>query len=258
MRWFLAFVLAFASIEIASAQDSDRVSRAVEQVKKDLAERKGTAPQSIVGAEYPKALPNVAFVMVTYRQFPVAMAPPEGLGSSNVFAIVGNDKPQRLADSKELEAFFRKHLAKVENADRAKDALEAWLNLVKEFRQDGMFRFEVLKKEFAAEEGKETTVRGRAMVVQGGNGEVAATLVFADGKLQKATESATIRSGPRPICQATKLLDADPIVRKMAEQDLLIMGRSAFPYLDEQREKAAVPLREAIDSLRKRIETNGW
>ncbi|MBX9680255.1 MAG: hypothetical protein K2X38_15960 [Gemmataceae bacterium] len=258
MRCFLASALAFMGIGIASARDIDRINPAVEQVKKNLAERKGPPPQLVDGAEYPKALPNVVFVMVTYRQFPIAIAPPEGLGSSNVFAIVGNEKPQRLADIKELEAFFRKHLAKVENTAQAKDALEAWLNLAKEFRQDGMFRFEVLKKEFAANEGKETTVRGRAMVVQGGNGEVAATLVFADGKLQKATDSATIRPGPRPICQATKLLDADPIVRKMAEQDLLIMGRAAFPYLGEQREKAALPLREAIDALRKRIETNGW
>jgi hypothetical protein len=28
-----------------------------------------------------------------------------------------------------------------------------------------------------------------------------------------------LRAGPRPICQATKLLDRDPIVRRMAEQD---------------------------------------
>ncbi|MFO0867231.1 MAG: hypothetical protein U0744_21760 [Gemmataceae bacterium] len=257
MRWLLASNLVFAFAVVAHAQE-DRVGQAVEVVKKDLSERKGPPPQMVVGAEYPKALPGIAFVMATYRQFPVAIAPPEGLASSNVFAVVGKEKPMRLADSKELEAFFRKHLIKVENAAQAKEALAAWLNLAKEFRQDGMFRFEVLSKEFGAEEGKELTVRGRAMVTQGGNGEVTATLVFADGKLQKASDSATIRSGPRPICQATKLLDADPIVRKMAEQDLLIMGQLAFPYLDEQRAKAALPLRDAIDALRKRIEATGW
>jgi hypothetical protein len=258
MRWLLASTFMFALALTAHAQSDDRVNQAVEQIKRDLGVRKGPPPQMVAGAEYPKVLPNVAFVMATYRQFPVAIAPPEGLSSSNVFAVVGKEKPVRLADSKELEAFFRKHLIKIETAAQAKEALTAWLSLAKEFRQDGMFRFEVLSKEFGAEEGKELTVRGRAMVTQGGNGEIAATLVFAEGKLHKATDSATIRSGPRPICQATKLLDADPIVRKMAEQDLLIMGRSAFPYLDEQRDQAPLPLREAIEALRKRIESNGW
>src|SRR5205085_1021891 len=61
------------------------------------------------------------------------------------------------------------------------------------------------------------------------------------------------RPGPRPICQATKLLDPDPVVRRMAEQDLLIMGRAVKPYLDEQRARAEPGLRKAIDRLWQRI-----
>ena len=69
---------------------------------------------------------------------------------------------------------------------------------------------------------------GRAMVTQGGNGAIKATLTFdGEGKLIGFNEESQIRPGPRPICQATKLLDADPIVRKMAEQDLLYMGLAA-------------------------------
>ena len=61
----------------------------------------------------------------------------------------------------------------------------------------------------------------------------------------------------RPICQSTKLLDSDPIVRKMAEQDLLIMGKAAKPYLDEQRAKVSPPLRDAIDKIWQQILIEG-
>lgn len=241
----------------ADAPEGDKASKAVEVVKDHLASKK-PAPLSVTGAAYPKLFPHHAFVFVTYRTFPVAVALPDGYGAGNVLAVSDDKKIHRIADTKALESFFRSNLTKVENAVQAKDALDAWLNLSKEFRQDGMFKFEVLKKEFGGEDGKDLTVRGRAMVVQGGNGEIAATLVFADGKLTKVQETSNIRSGPRPICQATKLLDDDPIVRKMAEQDLIMMGRSAFPYLDEQRAKAEPALRQAIDAIRLAIEKNGW
>ena len=39
----------------------------------------------------------------------------------------------------------------------------------------------------------------------------------------------------------------------MAEQDLLIMGRAAKPYLDEQRAKASPALQQAIDRIWQRI-----
>ena len=95
--------------------------------------------------------------------------------------------------------------------------------------------------------------------MQGGNGELTAALEYGkDGKLAKVVETAKIRPGPRPICQATKLLDADPIVRRMAEQDLLIMGLFARDYLMEQRELATPELRAAIDRVWQQIQKNGW
>jgi hypothetical protein len=72
--------------------------------------------------------------------------------------------------------------------------------------------------------------------------------------LTKATAKAEIKPGPRPVCHATKLLDADPVVRAIVEQDLLIMGRAAKPYLDEQRAKAGPELQEAIDRIWQRIQ----
>lgn len=96
--------------------------------------------------------------------------------------------------------------------------------------------------------GKKATAR--AVVMAGGNGELAVSMLFDQaGQLQKLAANVKLRPGPRPICQATKLLDADPIVRRMAEQDLLIMGSAARPYLEEQRTKAAPDLRRAIDRI---------
>jgi hypothetical protein len=67
-----------------------------------------------------------------------------------------------------------------------------------------------------------------------------------------------LKPGPRPICQATKLLDADAVVRKMAEQDLLFMGLAARDYLMEQRAAAGPELRQAIDRLWEQIVNNKW
>ena len=80
----------------------------------------------------------------------------------------------------------------------------------------------------------------------------------SDGVLVGVSETRDVRPGVRPICQATKLLDADPLVRRMAEQDILVMGKSAKAYLDEQRAKAKPELRAAIDHIWKRIVDEGW
>ena len=121
-----------------------------------------------------------------------------------------------------------------------------------------MFKFDVLDKEFNAGDSP-LHAAGRLVVMQGGNGELRAAIEYdKDGKLAKVTEKAAIRAGPRPICQATKLLDADPIVRRIAEQDLLIMGLSARDYLMEQRESATPELQGAIDRVWRQIQINGW
>jgi hypothetical protein len=77
------------------------------------------------------------------------------------------------------------------------------------------------------------------------------------GTFVDVRESSTVRPGVRPICQATKLLDRDPVVRRMAEQDILVMGRMAKPYLDEIRAKAKPKLKQAIDGIWRRIVDEG-
>src|SRR5205823_3789867 len=125
--------------------------------------------------------------------------------------------------------------------------------LVQEFWQDGFYQFvapENLLTVAAQNNGRK--VSGKLLVVpMGGNqGEFSISMEFdAAGKLGVLDETGKLVQGMRPICQATKLLDADPLVRRMAEQDLLIMGRSAESYLREQQAKASPELREAIDRI---------
>lgn len=97
---------------------------------------------------------------------------------------------------------------------------------------------------------------GKAIVNprSGNTGEIAAALTFDPaGTLVSVSETATVKRGIRPICQATRLLDPDPVVRRMAEQDLLVMGKAAEAYLAEQRTEADPELQRAIDRIWERI-----
>jgi hypothetical protein len=91
-------------------------------------------------------------------------------------------------------------------------------------------------------------------VAAGGDGNIDVVMTLGTaGSLVNILERSAIRPGVRPICQATKLLDRDPIVRRMAEQDLLVMGRAAKPYLDQIRATARPKLQQAIDRMWQRI-----
>src|SRR4029078_8781993 len=116
-----------------------------------------------------------------------------------------------------------------------------------------------VKADTAVVADKSMTITGAAPVdPQGGNkGEVKASLTFKAGKLAAAETKATLTPGIRPICQATKLLDPDPIVRAMAEQSIRVMGSAAKSYLDEQRAKATPELKAAIDRIWERIQKEG-
>jgi hypothetical protein len=236
----------------------ERVLKAEKVLAEHLESLKASHGQVIWinAAQDPKVFPGKeSFFAVRFRQFPVARVLPAGLSASNVFVVTEGGKAERLADVSALQKFFQQHMAPVKDEAQAKNAVTVWLNLSQEYRQDGFFLFEILGKEIEvtkSDEGMKAT--GRAMVARGGNGELRVTLALnPEGTLRSAVEDAKIRPGPRPICQATKLLDPDPIVRRMAEQDLLIMGVAAHDYLQEQRARATPELRQAIDRLWRRI-----
>ncbi len=235
---------------------AEEVARAVKVVQEDeKLKGRGAIITAIEDPAVGKVLPEHVFVAVMFRQYPVGRVPPEGLKASNVFAVDRDGKVTVLTDAGELEKFFRANLAPAREDDQLKEDAHAWIRLAQQFRQDGFFKFALLDKatQVKAEDGGKT-VSALVTAMQGGSGTLGATLTFDEaGKLTRVAEENKLRSGPRPICQATKLLDPDPIVRRMAEQDLLIMGTAARPYLDEQRARATPELRQAIDRLWQRI-----
>jgi hypothetical protein len=209
----------------------------------------------------PRLFPSRRFYAVLYRQYPVAISLPEPLTPSNLLVVQERGRVVRIPDKTALEAFFRANLAPVLSESVALDVVKGWLLLTQEFHQDGFFRFSiptqslaVTKREHEMTAGGEATVNSNA----GNAGKITASLTFdATGKLHAVNEDDRVFAGPRPVCQATKLLDPDPIVRAMAEQTILIMGSAAKAYLEEQRDAAAPDLQKAIDRLWQRIVAEG-
>ena len=204
--------------------------------------------------------PDHILFSVLFPQYPVARVAPEPLKPSNILAVpkMKDGKPAPITDLKQLEMFFKSSARAVKSETETYAAVEAWLRAVAELNQDGFYKFSVKAESFAAADTA-ITASGRAKVdPAGGNkGEITATLSFKDGQIRTIDTRVNLIAGPRPICQATKLLDPDPIVRRMAEDAIRVMGSAAKPYLDEQRAKASPELKAAIDRIWKRIQNEG-
>jgi hypothetical protein len=238
------------------AADKEEVEKAKKAVEKKMADLKAVGGDTTVFTDEPltKLFPNYVFVGVRFRQFPVARLLPEGVSPFNLYAyeIQGLHK---LSSVDELRKFFESVLPAAKDDATAKNAARAWLTLAQEQQNDGFYKFKIADDaiKVTAEKGGRKVV-AQSMATSGGNGEVTVTIEFDEkGKATAITPGGKLKPGPRPICQATKLLDADPVVRKMAEQDLLCMGRAAKGYLDEQRAKASPELQKAIDRIWQRI-----
>jgi hypothetical protein len=200
------------------------------------------------------------FVAVIYRQFPVGRPAPEPLKVANVLVVpTGDGKVTPITDTKQLEKFFAENAPKADN--KIGDAiLDAWLRLSQELAQDGFYRFKEPKAGIgsASSDGKMTLSGSVAVDPAGGNkGEISSTIHFDKGMVVKVDHKVNLSPGPRPRCQATKLLDPDPIVRQMAEDSIRVMGSACKYYLDEQRAKASPDLRKAIDRIWQQILDEG-
>jgi hypothetical protein len=257
-----AVLALFVLAALVRADDAEPVKKKLDDKKAEKAIKEylekvkatGGTSKKIDDKTVAKLLPSHHFYHLLFRQYPVGILPPEGLKASNVIAVGPDGKAQALTSAAEMEKFFKANAKGLTTDDRAKQAAQAYLRLGRELYQDGYYKFEDDVDSFKVKKDKGRVVTGKTTVMQGGSGTLALTLDVGDkGAITSAKFDSKIRPGPRPICQATKLLDADPVVRKMAEQDLLIMGRAAKPYLDEQRKKASPQLRKAIDELWRRI-----
>jgi hypothetical protein len=206
-----------------------------------------------------ETFPDHTLFAVMFPQYPIARIAPPPLKSANVIAVPKKDgKPVPITDTKELEKFFAANARVTKKPAEVDDTVKAWLRTVAELHQDGFYTFTVKTGEGLAS-GNTITASGEAPVnPKGGNkGEVKATLKFKEGKFTSAETKVNLKPGLRPICQATKLLDRDPIVRGMAEQSIRVMGSAARPYLDEQYAKASPQLRQAIDRIWAQIVAEG-
>jgi hypothetical protein len=259
VRKILAWVALLGSIvcgKCLSVQAAERtpetIAKAEKAARDHLEKLKGSwaTVQYIKDEDVEAVSPHHYLFSVLFRQFPVARPLPEGLTASNLLVVDGKGKATVLRDAAALEKFFKTH-ATAKKEEGKKAAVRAWLRLSQQYHQDGFYIFDLVPDSVKVEARKAS---GVVTAMRGGGGTLHAELTFDDdGKLDKVREEAKLRRGPRPICQASKLLDPDPLVRRIVEQDLLIMGTAAKDYLDEQRAQATPELRRAIDRRWQRI-----
>ncbi len=205
-----------------------------------------------------RTFPNFSFFGVIFRQYPVAMLCPQtqDLKCSNVF-FVRDGQTDFVSTIPDLKFFFAAELGPAPSEEAATDAASTWLRFSGELKQDLFYTFSPPEISYMPREDI-TTVRGHTAVIAGGEGHIEILMTLGSaGSLVHIYEKGALRPGVRPICQATKLLDRDPIVRRMAEQDLLVMSRAAKPYLDQVRATARPKLRQAIDRIWQRILDDG-
>jgi hypothetical protein len=208
-------------------------------------------------AEY--ILPGYTFFIIYLIQFPIAMAEPdEQLGTHSIVAIDEEAGVYHIPDEDHLQTFYLQHQVVILTAEERILGIKAWLGLSQEFKNDGYYTFNISDDDITMEQlfgdYVEWRVTGISRVISGGEGLITADAILGiDGMLAIVNEEYELIAGVRPICQSSKLLDSDPVVRKMAEQDLLAMGYSAEQYLISRRATASPEIKEAIDRIWERI-----
>lgn len=205
-----------------------------------------------------RSFPNYSFFGVIFRQYPIAVQcpPASDLKCANLF-FVQNGQVDFVSAIDDLRFFFAANLGLAPTQDSATEAASTWLRFSEELKQDLFYTFSPPDVSYMPRADL-NVLRAHASVVAGGDGSIDVVMMLgAAGSFVNVLEKGGVRPGIRPICQATKLLDSDPIVRRMAEQDILVMGRSAKPYLDQIRATAAPKLQQAIDRIWHRILSEG-
>jgi len=247
---FAVVILGLFLATLARADDCDRINELL-----DAKDVYGYVITPITDEYVTRTFPGRTFCAVIFRQWPVPFYPPEDLADSNV-GVIARDHISFITGTEDLRSFFAQ-LGPLTDPDVAQDAGRTWLRLSEELEQDLFFTFSEPAVDYSSTQDG-ALVTGQVLVLNGGTGEIDLSMPFdRDGNLGDVQETSTVRAGVRPICQATKLLDRDRLVRRMAEQDILVMGRSAKTYLDEQRAKAGPKLKKAIDRIWQRIVDEG-
>src|SRR5437867_5428330 len=164
-----------------------------------------------------RTFPNFSFFGVIFRQYPVAVLCPQmqNLKCSNVF-FVKDGQVDFVATIPGLKFFFAAELDPVPSEQAAIDAASSWLRFSEELKQDLFYAFSAPQISYEPRQDI-TLVRGDAVVIAGGKGHIDMLMTLGSaGSFLQVYERSALRPGVRPICQATKLLDRDPIVGRMA------------------------------------------
>jgi RNA polymerase sigma factor (sigma-70 family) len=152
----------------------------------------------------------------------------------------------------ELKKFLESNLPEAKDEGAVKDALWACLRITQEAFTDHRWMDIKLDESSIKVAGK--TASGKSVVAPPGQGFLTVSLDQTRKPARIEIDIKIVRP-PKPVCQATRLLDPDPVIRKMAEQQLLLMGKYAEEYLQQRRVEAESPeLRAAIDAIWKRIQ----
>lgn len=255
-------IAVFAALVLSSPCRADDATEAEAKLKEYLGGIKGSEAGrvTLLADGTREAFPDFVLFSHVIPQYPVARQAPAPLSNANVIAVPKQKggKPVLIKDLKELEKFFKEHARAVKQPAESDDVLKAWLRSAAELAQDGYFKFTV-KTGPSLASGNTITATGSAPVDPRNmdKGEIKASLTFKSGKFAAAETKSSVSAGIRPRCQATKLLDPDPIVRAIAEDSLRVMGSTAKDYLDAQYAKASPQLRAAIDRVRAKIAAEG-
>ena len=205
-----------------------------------------------------RVFPDYTFFGVIFRRFPIAVQCPEtgDLKCANLF-FVKQGQVDFVNTTADLEFFFKTEAKLAATEQSAGDLAAAWLRFSQELKQDLFYSFAAPQITYSPQQDM-VRVRAQSNVAAGGEGKIEVLITLGTaGSLLSIQERGALRQGIRPVCQATKLLDPDALVRKIVEQDLLVMGRAAKPYLDHIRSSASPDLTKAIDRIWLRIRVEG-
>src|SRR5262249_12746829 len=145
----------------ARADDCDAVEQFLE-----TQEAYGYVIDPITDDYVGRTFPGLTFCGVIFRQWPVAVYPPEGLNYSNV-AVVRGGQVSFITSETDLRQFFADNLGAAPDADSAKDAGRTWLRFASEIEQDLFFTFSDPAVEYMpVQDG--ALVTGRVLVLNGG------------------------------------------------------------------------------------------
>jgi hypothetical protein len=267
---------ALAALREAAFQNKDKalaktargvVTQIAARAQKALAERltkrkaKNYVLRRVGGDAAARALPANLVFAVRFSHYPVAVRPPAPLRLNNLFILEKDGQWQHVYDFQGLHAFCKDNLGRVLKEEDARNVARAWLEMSQELIQDGYYKFSIPEDDIKVDStktGLKVTARAVVKPEMGNKGRLQVEAEFEmTGTLDSLKQDNKLVRGIRPRCQATKLLDPDPIVRAMAEQDILVMGRAAKAYLREQRAKAGPDLRKAIDRIWRQIVAEG-